>query len=182
MAKLVSKVYGDALFEEAMEKNQVSEWYEEAGALLSIFAENPKFMELLNHPQLGKEEKIQVAESVFSGRISEGMAGFLSVALEKGRQKSIPEILEYFADRVKEYKKIGVVYVGSAVPLSGEQKEKIERRVLGTTDYVSLEPHYQVDETLIGGLVIRIGGRVADSSIRTRLENLRRELSKIQLV
>ena len=65
MAKLVSKVYGDALFEEAMEKNQVSEWYEEAGALLSIFAENPKFMELLNHPQLGKEEKIQVAESVF---------------------------------------------------------------------------------------------------------------------
>ena len=47
---------------------------------------------------------------------------------------------------------------------------------------MSLEPHYQVDETLIGGLVIRIGGRVADSSIRTRLENLRRELSKIQLV
>ena len=95
---------------------------------------------------------------------------------------SIPEILEYFADRVKEYKKIGVVYVESAVPLSEEQKEKIEKRVLETTDYVSLEPHYQVDETLIGGLVIRIGGRVADSSIRTRLENLRRELSKIQLV
>ena len=56
MAKLVSKVYGDALFEEAMEKNVLSQWYEEIGALRTIFLENPDLAQFLNHPQIIKEE------------------------------------------------------------------------------------------------------------------------------
>ena len=65
--------------------------------------------------------------------------------------------------------------------LSEEQKKAVENRLLKTTRYVEFEMHYKVDAALIGGMEIRIGDRVVDSSIRTKLQNLTRELSKIQL-
>ena len=171
MAKLVSKVYGDALFEEAMEKNVLSQWYEEIGALRTIFLENPDLAQFLNHPQIIKEEK----------KLSDGLLGFLVTVIEKGRQNDMIPICDYFTDRVKAYKKIGVVKVTSALPLSEDQKKRVEERLLETTGFVSLETEYAVDESLLGGLVIRIGDRVVDSSIKTRLEEIRRDLMKLQL-
>lgn len=181
MAKLVSKVYGDALFEEAMEKKCVDAWYGEVQALKAIFMEHSDLSQLLNHPQIDKEEKIKVVQNIFDGRMSEGMVGFLVIVIEKGRQNDLLPILNYFIDRVKEYKKIGVVTVLSAAGLSEEQKIKIQEKILKTTDFVSLETSYEVDRDLIGGLVIRIGDRVVDSSIRTQLDKLKRELMGLQL-
>ena len=105
MAKLVSKVYGDALFEEAMEKNVLSQWYEEIGALRTIFLENPDLAQFLNHPQIIKEEKKKVVEAIFSGKLSDGLLGFLVTVIEKGRQNDMIPICDYFTDRVKAYKK-----------------------------------------------------------------------------
>ena len=181
MAKLVSKVYGDALYEEAMEKNVLSDWFDEVQALEVIFRENSDLVQFLNHPQIIKEEKIKVMENIFSGKISDGLMGFLVIVIEKGRQNDILPICDYFIERVKEYKKIGIVKVPSAVSLSDEQKARIEKRVLETTAYVSLETSYTVDPSLLGGLVIRIGDRVVDSSVKTHLEELKRDLLKLKM-
>jgi len=179
MAKLVSKVYGDALFEEAMEKDVLSQWYEEICALRTVFLDNPDLAQFLNHPQIIKEEKKKVVETIFFGKLSEGLLGFLVTIIEKGRQNDMIPICDYFTDRVKAYKKIGVVKVTSALPLSEDQKKRVENRLLETTGFVSLETEYAVDESLLGGLVIRIGDRVVDSSIKTRLEEIRRDLMKL---
>jgi F-type H+-transporting ATPase subunit delta len=107
--------------------------------------------------------------------------GFLTVIVEKGRQKEINAICEYFINTVKEYKKIGVAYVTSAVELKEEQKAQLMGKLLGTTSYQEFEMVYQVDPSIIGGLVIRIGDRVVDSSIKTQIYELRRSLSKLQI-
>lgn len=101
--------------------------------------------------------------------------------VEKGHFKDMKKVFRYFIDRVKEYKKIGVVYVAAAMELTANQKQAIEKKILETTEYVELEMHYSVDTELIGGLVIRIKDRVVDSSIRTKLQRLTSDLSKIQL-
>ena len=175
MAKLVSKVYGDALFEAAMERDMLSPVYE------TILMENADLVQFLNHPQIIKEEKLKVVENIFKGRVSDDLMGFLETVIEKGRQKELPKILDYFVNRVKEYKKIGIVTVTSAVELSAEQKAHTEAKLLETTAFVSLEVTYSVDPAILGGLVIRIGDRVVDSSIRTRLGEIRRDLMKLQL-
>ena len=69
----------------------------------------------------------------------------------------------------------------NSTELSDAQKAAVEKRLLETTKYVKFEMHYDVDSELIGGMVIRIGDRVVDSSVRTKLYDLTRELSKIQL-
>lgn len=181
MAKLVSKVYGDALFEEALERQEVDALFEEVKSLQAVFVNNQDLAGLLDNPKVGKEEKNGIIQEVFGGRVSETLMGFLIVIVEKGRQKEINAICEYFINTVKEYKKIGVAYVTSAVELKEEQKAQLLGKLLGTTSYQEFEMVYQVDPSIIGGLVIRIGDRVVDSSIKTQIYELRRSLSKLQI-
>ena len=181
MAKLVSKVYGDALFETAMEKDRIDVFYEEIVSLVPVLEGNPELMALLNNPRIVKEEKVTIIHQVFEGRVEEELMGFLTVVVEKDRQNDLIPIFAYFIQRVKEYKRIGTVSVTSAVELSEEQKTRLQEKLLETTDYVMFEMNYQIDSALIGGMVIRIGDRVVDSSIRTRLYEMKKELSQLQM-
>lgn len=181
MAKLVAGTYGDALFELAVEKNLTDSLTEEILMVQTVLKENSDLEKILNHPEIPKQKKLQVIDDVFKGRISDALTGFLRIVVTKGRYKNLPDIFAYFIARVKEYKKIGVAEVISAVPLSGAQKKKIEQRLLETTRYETMEIDYKVDESKIGGLMIRIGDRVVDSTLRSRLDRLTGGLMKISL-
>ena len=181
MAKLISKTYGEALFELAVEENKVDAFAEEISAILDILKQNPDFVNLLNHPKISKEEKLQVMEEVFGGKVSKEIQGFLNIVVAKERNKELMAIMEYFLDEVKAMKGVGVCYVTTPMELKDAQKEAVVKKLLETTDFKTMEMHYAVDKALIGGMVIRIGDRVVDSSILTKLSNLEAQLLKIQL-
>ncbi|MCM1046821.1 MAG: ATP synthase F1 subunit delta [Clostridiales bacterium] len=181
MAKLISKTYGDALFELAVEENKVDELYEEIQQLRDILKKNDEFGRLMEHPKIIKEEKLKVLDNVFKGKLSDELLGFMTIIISKDRYQEIDDILEYFIMEVKKYKGIGVATVTTAVPLRDEQRAKIERRLLDTTKYKSMEMHYKQDAALIGGMVVRIGDRVVDSSIKTKLNEMQRDLLKVQI-
>ena len=181
MAKLISKTYGDALFELAVEENKVDDLLEEIGLLQKVLREHEHFGRRKTHPKINKDEKIRVVTDVFKGRISDELLGFLTIIISKDRYQEIDGILEYFLTEVKKYKGIGVATVTTAVPLRADQCKKVEQKLLNTTDYKSMEIHYEQDAALIGGMVIRIGDRVVDSSISTKLNELQKELLKVQI-
>lgn len=181
MAKLVSKVYGDALFDAALDMGSMDTTYEEVSELRTVWQEHSDLVQLLNHPQIVKEEKVSIMKDIFAGRVSDGVMGFLATVVDKGRQQSIPDIFAYFTDKVKEYNRIGTVHVSSAVELNGRQKADLKKRLLATTSYVEFEIVYTVDPALIGGMVIRIGDRVVDSSIKTQLYELKKSLLNLQM-
>lgn len=181
MAKLVSKTYGDALFGLAVEENRVDEFAAEVEVIRNVLEENGDFEKVLAHPEISKEQKLQLVEMVFKGQVSDELTGFLRIVVTKDRYRDLKEIFTYFTAQVKEYKKIGVAQVTSAVELSADQKNKIEKKLLATTDYKEMEISYKVDESVIGGLLIRIGDRIVDSTIRSRLTALTGSLMKISL-
>ncbi len=181
MAKLVSKTYGDALFELAKEQDKLDGLAKEVKLVQTVLAQNPEFSKLMNHPKVGKDEKLQVVKEVFETRVDKELVGFLRLVVEKDRYGEIDEILTYFTDRVKEEKGIGVAYVTSAVKLSEIQKKLVEEKLIETTDYKEMEMNFSIDEELIGGLVIRIGDKVVDSTVKTKLNELTKQLMKIQL-
>jgi F-type H+-transporting ATPase subunit delta len=135
----------------------------------------------MNHPKVVKEEKVQLIEDIFKGRVSLELVGLMRMIVEKGHYQELLNVFDYYIHRVKDYKNIGTAFITSAFALSEEQKEAVEKRLLETTKYVEVETHYEVNAALIGGMVIRIGDRVVDSSIKTKLYDLTRELSNIQL-
>ncbi len=181
MAKLVSKTYGEALFEIAMEQNKTKELMEEIQGIQNVLAQNPELDKMMKHPGIGKQEKVEVVEKVFKGHVSDELTGFLGIVINKERYGELQAIFEYFISKVKEVQKIGVAYVTTAVALNEAQKEDVKNRLLETTSYESMEMHYSEDSSLIAGMVIRIGDRVVDSSVRTKIDELTKQLLQIQL-
>ncbi len=181
MAKLISKTYGEALFELAVEEGKVDSFVEEIRTVREALAKNPQFDALMAHPKIPKDEKSALVSNVLKGRISDELAGFFKLLVEKDRYKDKDAILDFFQNKVKEVKGIGTAYVTTAEALREDQKWFVEQKLLTTTKYKQMEMHYAKDPSLIGGMVIRIGDRVVDSSIRTKLSDLHRQLLKIQI-
>lgn len=181
MAKLVATTYADALFRLAVEEDRVDEISRQVEALIAILDENPELAKVMKHPGIAKSEKIDAIESIFSGRVSGEVCGLLHQIVVNNRYEEIDGILASFINMVREYRKIGVAYVTTPTALSDAQKERIEQKLLDTTDFVKMEMDYSIDESLIGGMKIRIGDRVVDSSISTKLNELAKNLRRIQL-
>lgn len=181
MAKLVSATYGEALYELAVEEGKADELLSEVCELKDLLDTNPDFRKLMTHPKILKEEKTVILKEVFEGRISGELLGFMNLVVSKGRYDEMDAILDYFIAEIKKLKGIGTVYVTTAGELSEAKKKEIEEKLLSTTSYQKMEMHYQTDESLIGGIVIRIGDRIVDGSVRTKLTELQKELLKVQL-
>ena len=181
MAKLISKTYGEALFEVAMEGQKTDLFLQEAQDILTILDENPDLDKLMKHPKVSRQEKEQVLDNVFLGNVSREMTGFMKLLINKDRYSELPKIFGYLIERIKEERKIGTAYVTTAVELTEEKKESIKNRLLETTEYKTMEMVYEVDEAIIGGMIIRIKDRVVDTSVRTKLDEMKKQLLQIQL-
>ncbi len=181
MAKLASTTYGEAVFELALEENKLNAFLNEAKDMRDILSANEDLLKLLNHPKIVREEKTKIMENIFKGRCSDEMMGFLDIVVKKGRHNDLIPMLNHFIARAKKEKGIGIVYVTSAISLTAIQKQAITEKLQTLTSYKKFEFHYEVRPEIIGGLIIRVDDRVVDSSIKTRLANMSRSLSKIQL-
>ncbi len=181
MAKLISKTYGEALYEVAASKNMTADLLGEIEGVRKILDDNPDFTKLMLHPSIAKPEKMKCADSIFRGRVSDELTGFILTVIDKERFGEIDSIFGYYVDKVKEEQGIGIAYVTTPKVLDDASKLAVKARLLETSGYNTIEMHYDTDESLIGGIVIRIGDRVADSSVRTRLNDLTQQLLQIQL-
>jgi len=177
MAKLVSKVYGDAYVSVVSEKNNLIDALEEIKLLKKILLENGEIIELLDSPKLDDEEKTAFIKGIFENHISVDSLGFLLTVIEKKRQAELLPIVDYVIDCIKELLLIGKATITTALELDDAKKERIVDELLKTSHYKSLEVEYVVDNSIIGGIVIRIGDRVVDSSVKTRIEKMRKMLS-----
>ena len=181
MAKLAANVYGDALFDLAVEHQMTDQLFEEAGAVRKILLADKDLNQVMAHQGISRQEKVSVMEKILDGRVSKEMAGFLRIVLEKDRYQETKAMLDYFEARIKDYKKIGVVYISTPMEVSEIQKKQIEEKILATSPYETLECHYSVEPELMGGMVIRIKDRVVDSSLKTQLERMSKDLLHLQI-
>lgn len=169
------------MFAVASEEGRMDEFFEAAVGLTEIFRANEDFGKLMSHPKIMQEDKVKIIEETFDGRIPKELLGLLTLMVTKSREEDFLAVFDYFVELVKEEKKIGEADVTTAISLSDSQKAQVEEKLLATTKYESFEINYEVDASLIGGMVVRIGDRVIDGSIQTKLNHLSRDLKKIQV-
>ena len=181
MAKSAITTYGEALFQIACESSSCIEMLEEVKELKNVVIANPELKELMLNPRFSKEEHLEILGQVFKGKIDDRLFSFLELITVKGRYGYLDDILDYFILRVKEYLHIGQAKVTSAIAIDDEMKQRIKDKLLSTTDYKEIEIDYETDPSLIGGMVIRIKDRIVDNSVKTKLENITRDLHKIQI-
>ena len=102
MAKLVSKVYGDALFEAARDCGKMDEIFEEVQSIGVILEENAELQKILGNPRVMREDKEQMIETIFRGRVSNEIVELMKLMIEKGRYSKIDSVFYRTCKRRKE--------------------------------------------------------------------------------
>lgn len=178
---VVAKIYGSAVFDSVKQSGKLAEMYSDIEGLKGILADNPDLMKVFLHPDISLDEKQGLVEKIFKTKVINELYGLIQILLEKERIGSLSEVLDELIVLYKAEMGIGVVYVTTPSPLSEAQKKALNSKILSDTEYKSLEFHFEQDEKLIAGMVIRIGDRVVDSSVATRLEKMTRSLKTLQI-
>lgn len=181
MAKLVAKTYGTALFDLSLEQNNLDEIYNQANVVLDVLSNNEEMMKILKTPQISKENKIKVIEECFKNKVNDSLVGLMVVIITKSRYNDLKDSLGYFIKKVKENKQIAVAFITSAVILNDTQKDLVEKTLLEKTKKSSIEMNFIIDKSIIGGMIIRIGDRVVDNSIKGKMNTLTNQLTKLQV-
>ncbi len=174
-AKAVARVYSQA-FLDAAQTVDVEEGLEELTSFVDdVLSPHPEFERLLTSEVTGREDKLGLIERAIAPHCSQFLANFLRVLGRHERLELLPLILQ--ESWLQHERRAGKrrVRVRSAVPLSETQLEQIRRRLDAALPYEPLLIP-EVDESLLGGLVIQEGDTVHDGSLRTRIRNLKQSL------
>lgn len=179
MAGLIAKRYGSAIFELAVEKDAVALLKKEVFGIRESFLEDD-LIDILSHPKISVEQKIALLENALSDNVSKDLLGLLVLIVKKGRQHYISDILEEVIELTNEYEGKVKAYITSSNPLSDEHQSRIIKELAKQTNK-EIIPVYEIDPSIIGGLVIRIGDRIVDNSIKGHLHGLSRELLETRI-
>lgn len=167
--------YAEAIFDVAREASTFEAWEAELAEVAEVVA-NPAAAQVLTSPAIPRAQKSAILAEALPG-LSDPMKRFLALLLQRDRLGVAPEVLTGFRRLVNEHRGIQTAEVASAFPLDDEQRRGLERRLAAEFgSRVRLDE--QVDPSLIGGIVARVGDRVIDGSVRGCLERLRRVLAR----
>jgi F-type H+-transporting ATPase subunit delta len=135
---------------------------------------NPDFVNMLESPLINSDKKQNILNEIFKGQFCQITQSLIEIIVRKKREAYLDDIADrylFLYDKLNNTTR-GVLI--SAAPLSEPQKAKIKKLVeeVLKTDFVLTE---KIDESLIGGFVLRIGDRQFDASIASRLRELKQE-------
>lgn len=170
--------YAEALYDIAVRDNAVDRIEQELKSLEVILNESEDLQKVLFHPQITADDKKELLEKVFSGKISPVMANFLALLVDRRRETFFGDITAEFVKRANEGRNTVTAGVTSAVELNDAEKAGLDKtlaKMTGKTVQVS----YSVDPSLVGGVVVRIGDKIIDGSVKTRLCDMRERLKAI---
>lgn len=178
MAELVSKVYAEALFEVALEMNQLDEVNNDMQAACQIFQENPEFLQLYKTPNISLNERKSLLDHAFSGQMMPEVLNFLKLLIDKNRGFFVMEVCSEFEHMVEEHKGIlkGIVHVTCI--LGDDQIKKLEDK-LSTSTGKQVVLSQKIDPSIIGGMVVNLGDKVIDSSLKKKLDDMKDELFQL---
>lgn len=173
MASSIGRRYAQAYFDLAREAKKVSERREDLVRAVETLA-HPEVADALANPRLSLSDRTRLALDLLDG-VGEPARNLVRLLIERHRTGVLSELLEEYdalADRDSGVVRAEVV---TAIPVDAELEKRIGR-VLGEKLGAAVQTEVRQDPDIIGGLIIRIGDRVIDNSLRTHLEQLRAAL------
>jgi len=178
MAELVSKTYSKAIFDIAVEEGRLADIQREFDFVVKSFEEYPDFFEIIKTPKISAKEKKMILHETFENHVSQTLLNFLKIIIDKKRGTDILEIKRDFDVRIDIQNNIVKATVESVIPLSQEQLESLKGTLAKMTGKnIFLET--RLNPELIGGLVVKMGDKIIDGSVKFKLEGMLEGLTQI---
>jgi F-type H+-transporting ATPase subunit delta len=172
---VVARTYARALFEAAKDEGRIDQVRDELATFVDAVDEVPELRSLIRNPELDPLTKATALDAVLEGA-DELIRNFVRVVTEKGRAGQLDEIAREYEGLVAAEEKILSVELTTAYELSDDEADSIVRQIEEASGR-RVEAARTVDPDLIGGLVLKAGSLEVDSSVRGRLDRLRRDLA-----
>jgi F-type H+-transporting ATPase subunit delta len=172
---VVARTYARALFDAAKEHGRLAEVREELSRFAEAVREVPELEALILNPELDTRAKIDALDALLEGA-DELLRNFVRLVTEKGRAPMLEEISRELDELVAADERILNVELTTAYELSDSEAASIVDQIEKAAGR-RVEADRSVDPELIGGLVLKVGSLEVDSSVRGRLDRLRRELA-----
>jgi F-type H+-transporting ATPase subunit delta len=171
--------YANSLLELAEEQNQAAPIGEELNQIGEILDQNPTFVEFLGDPGISHEERERTLAGIFGGKLNPLLWNFLGVLNLKRRMNLLGQIITAYDDLLDEkYGKIEVD-VTTAHTLSADDLENVRQRV-STALKKDAVIHQYVDESIIGGMLLRVQDQLIDASVRSQLEKIKQSMLSVK--
>jgi F-type H+-transporting ATPase subunit delta len=172
---VVARTYARALFEAAQNEGRIEPVRDELATFVQAVDEVPELRALIRNPELDPPTKAAALDAVLEGA-DELVRNFVRVVAEKGRAAQLEEILREYEALAAAEEHILNVELTTAYELSDDDAVAIVQQIEKASGR-RVEAARTVDPDLIGGLVLKAGSLEVDSSVRGRLERLRRDLA-----
>ena len=171
-----ARVYAEALFDVAKQGGKLDAIREELGQFADAVEADRELQVFFFSPYFSSAEKIEGAQRAISGADPE-FVNFLELLIEKGRTNEVFRVRRQFEQLWKHENRRIDVTVTSAVELDPAAVTKIGKEIERQTGR-KVELASEVDEGILGGIVLQVGNMVLDASIRNRLEKLRKSVAQ----
>jgi F-type H+-transporting ATPase subunit delta len=171
----VANRYAEALFELGKEQNTLNILDKELLIVKEVFTEDENLYKLLNHPKISKQEKKNIVKEVLPA-VSETVYNTLYLLIDRHRQNIVPELVDSFLKLSEEERGTAKAELITAKELTSEEINEINITTSAIVGKKSLEINTVVDPTVIGGVKLKIGNRIFDGTIKSKLERIEREL------
>lgn len=178
MAKLVSTTYAQALFEVALELDNLDQIRDELGFINETFKVNPEFYEVFRTPKINKEERKDIVTKVFGDKVSKEVLNFIKILIDKRRGSAVSSIYSEYVDMVDEQKGVVKAVVESAVELTDAERTTLTEKLAKVTGR-EVRLTCLVKPSVMGGLIVRIGDKVIDGSVKNRLDIMKDNLAQL---
>jgi F-type H+-transporting ATPase subunit delta len=168
----VADRYAAALYARADETGQLDQAVEQMDALGRLIDESADFRRLLGDPTIDVNAASKAALAVLGREgFSKLIQDFVGVVAGNRRLRLLRGTVAAFAALVAQKRGVVVAEVAAAYPLSDVQREQLRARLI-EAGYGQVRIHESVDPSLLGGLVVRVGSRLYDTSLKSRLQRL----------
>ena len=166
------KRYAQAAFAIARDAGNVAQWRSDLNDIASVLAESG-LAPVLADPKVPLDRRLALVDRTLD--LPPLALNLAKLLVQKGRSADARAVAEAFAQMADEHEGIAHAEVTTAIELSAEKLGDIEKQ-LSTQIGKQVRATSRVDPSILGGVVVRIGDRLVDGSVRTRLKRLRREL------
>ena len=168
----VATTYGQAMYDLARDEGLAKELLGQLTALNECLSGEPGFTQLLSTPNIPKEERVQILDSSFRGKIDPYVLNFLKILTEKGYMRHFTSCCKVFKQQYNLDNGIVPVTAYTAVPLSDELRSKLTAK-LSTVTGKTIELDCRIDPETLGGVRLDFDGKQVDGTVRRRLEDIR---------
>ena len=168
----VATTYGQAMYDLARDEGKSRQILAELSVLDQSLSAEPEFIQLLGSPNIPKEERVQILDSSFRGKIDPYVLNFLKVLTEKGYMRHFSGCCQFYRQCYNKDNGIMPVIAYTAVPLSDELRRKLTAKLSSVTGK-TIELDCRIDPETLGGVRLDFDGKQVDGTVRRRLEDIR---------